>query len=73
MIRTDARERPDSDPAVEDNPTPLTREEVAEIVRLMRERRRYRLKAIAARFGRSVTTIRRVYARYTERSDEREL
>ncbi len=66
MIRTDARARPDSDPD-EDIPTPLTHEEVAEIVRLMRERRRYRLKAIAARFGRSVTTIRRVYARYTER------
>lgn len=51
----------------DDRVTPLTHEEVLEIVRLMGERRQYRLKAIANRFGVSITTIRRIHAKWTER------
>jgi len=60
--RTDTRARVDDDECLE----PLTREQVAELVHMMEARRQYRLKSIAARFRRSVTTVRRIYARWCE-------
>lgn len=61
--RTATRARDDDEDGLE----PLTREQVLELVAMMEARRQYRLKAIARRFNRSVTTVRRIYARWCER------
>ena len=51
----------------DDRIKPLSHAEILEIVRLMAERREYRLKSIANRFGVSITTVRRIYSRWTDR------
>jgi DNA-binding transcriptional regulator YiaG len=55
----------------DDRTCPLERHDIEEIVRAMRARRQYRqtltLKVLAHKFGVSMTTLRRIEARWSER------